>query len=165
MSAIQTIYFSEIAFSKPDFMHSLSKFELKEFIEDDGGPCISFPINSDKLDDYDEGFVLGGFQEALERNDIAYDVYYEAPEKYTYSYRPMIKGFCDLIKYCYPGRNIEALKIDLFKLRRIMESYHGDCELYYEGMKILLYEKYPDVPSLEEWTSAKSKRDKDKEGA
>lgn len=167
MSIIQTIYFSEIAFSKTDFMHSLSKLGLKEFIEDDSGPCINFPINNDKFDDYDEGFILGGFQEALERNDIAYDVYYEDPEKYTYSYRPMIKGFCNLIKYCYPGRNIEALKINLYKLRVIMESCHEDYKQYYEQMKILLYEKYPDIPSLEEWTSAKKKRDEDKnkEGA
>lgn len=125
----------------------LSKQKLEERIEvEDGIPYLSFCDREEETADK--------LKSILTAQCIAFDMYYQLVDNssYTYFYRPETAGLCPVIRYCNKYKNMEDIPIKLGILRRKMKKCGEDVYKYYECMKRILYEDYPSVPQLEEWT-------------
>lgn len=125
----------------------LSKQKLEERIEvEDSIPYLSFCDREEETADK--------LKNILTAQCIAFDMYYQLVDNssYTYFYRPETAGLCPVIRYCNKYKNMEDIPIKLGILRRKMKKCGEDTHKYYECMKRILYEDYPSVPQLEEWT-------------
>ena len=125
----------------------LSKQKLEERIEvEDDIPYLSFCDREEETADK--------LKSILTAQCIAFDMYYQLVDNssYTYFYRPETEGLCPVIRYCNKYKNMEDIPIKLGILRRKMKKCGEDVYKYYECMKSILYEDYPSVPQLEEWT-------------
>lgn len=125
----------------------LSKQKLEERIEvEDDIPYLSFCDREEETADK--------LKNILTTQCIAFDMYYQLVDNssYTYFYRPETAGLCPVIRYCNKYKNMEDIPIKLGILRRKMKKCGEDAYKYYECMKRILYEDYPSVPQLEEWT-------------
>lgn len=125
----------------------LSKQKLEERIEvEDDIPYLSFCDREEETADK--------LKSILTAQCIAFDMYYQLVDNssYTYFYRPETEGLCPVIRYCNKYKNMEDIPIKLGILRRKMKKCGEDVYKYYECMKRILYEDYPSVPQLEEWT-------------
>ena len=125
----------------------LSKQKLEERIEvEDDIPYLSFCDREEETADK--------LKNILTTQCIAFDMYYQLVDNssYTYFYRPETAGLCPVIRYCNKYKNMEDIPIKLGILRRKMKKCEEDTHKYYECMKRILYEDYPSVPQLEEWT-------------
>ena len=125
----------------------LSKQKLEERIEvEDDIPYLSFCDREEETADK--------LKNILTTQCIAFDMYYQLVDNssYTYFYRPETAGLCPVIRYCNKYKNMEDIPIKLGILRRKMKKCGEDAHKYYECMKRILYEDYPSVPQLEEWT-------------
>lgn len=125
----------------------LSKQKLEERIEvEDDIPYLSFCDREEEIADK--------LKNILTAQCIAFDMYYQLVDNssYTYFYRPETAGLCPVIRYCNKYKNMEDIPIKLGILRRKMKKCGEDTHKYYECMKRILYEDYPSVPQLEEWT-------------
>lgn len=125
----------------------LSKQKLEERIEvEDDIPYLSFCDREEETADK--------LKNILTTQCIAFDMYYQLVDNssYTYFYRPETEGLCPVIRYCNKYKNMEDIPIKLGILRRKMKKCGEDVYKYYECMKRILYEDYPSVPQLEEWT-------------
>lgn len=125
----------------------LSKQKLEERIEvEDDIPYLSFCDREEETADK--------LKSILTAQCIAFDMYYQLVDNssYTYFYRPETEGLCPVIRYCNKYKNMEDIPIKLGILRRKMKKCGEDVYKYYECMKCILYEDYPSVPQLEEWT-------------
>ena len=125
----------------------LSTQKLEERIEvEDNIPYLSFCDREEETADK--------LKSILTAQGIAFDMYYQLVDNssYTYFYRPETEGLCPVIRYCNKYKNMEDIPIKLGILRRKMKKCGEDVYKYYECMKRILYEDYPSVPQLEEWT-------------
>ena len=125
----------------------LSKQKLEERIEvEDDIPYLSFCDREEETADK--------LKSILTAQCIAFDMYYQLVDNssYTYFYRPETEGLCPVIRSCNKYKNMEDIPIKLGILRRKMKKCGEDVYKYYECMKCILYEDYPSVPQLEEWT-------------
>ena len=125
----------------------LSKQKLEERIEvEDDIPYLSFCDREEETADK--------LKSILTAQCIAFDMYYQLVDNssYTYFYRPETAGLCPVIRYCNKYKNMEDIPIKLGILRRKMKKCGEDTHKYYECMKRILYEDYPSVSQLEEWT-------------
>ena len=125
----------------------LSKQKLEERIEvEDDIPYLSFCDREEETADK--------LKSILTAQCIAFDMYYQLVDNssYTYFYRPETEGLCPVIRYCNKYKNMEDIPIKLGILRRKMKKCGEDVYKYYECMKCILYEDYPSVPQLEDWT-------------
>ena len=125
----------------------LSKQKLEERIEvEDDIHYLSFCDREEETADK--------LKSILTAQCIAFDMYYQLVDNssYTYFYRPETAGLCPVIRYCNKYKNMEDIPIKLGILRRKMKKCGEDVYKYYECMKRILYEDYPSVPQLEEWT-------------
>ena len=113
---------------------------------EDGIPYLSFCDREEETADK--------LKSILTAQCIAFDMYYQLVDNssYTYFYRPETEGLCPVIRYCNKYKNMEDIPIKLGILRRKMKKCGEDVYKYYECMKCILYEDYPSVPQLEEWT-------------
>ena len=125
----------------------LSKQKLEERIEvEDDIPYLSFCDREEETADK--------LKNILTTQCIAFDMYYQLVDNssYTYFYRPETAGLCPVIRYCNKYKNMEDIPIKLGILRLKNKKCGEDAYNYYECMKRILYEDYPSVPQLEEWT-------------
>lgn len=136
-----------MAMNNKCFRAFLSKQNLEERIEvEDNTPYLSFCDKEEETAD--------NLKSILTAQCIAFDMYYQLVDNssYTYFYRPETAGLCPVIRYCNKYKNMEDIPIKLGILRRKMKKCGEDVHKYYECMKRILYEDYPSVPQLEEWT-------------